>query len=280
MCGPIARAPAEPWDFGAAFPSGRAARGRSPSPTPSPSISSRPAPTISPLVPSRGPNERRQPTPMQSTGFLSVVGLWRSRSPFALHETGPPSSSAHAACHGRQQRFLRRCSRRNAGHHQRIRPRQEHPRRCLVRLLRPEAGSVLYDGVVFLLARRQKLAGGTTRIQMIFQDPLTSLDPFLSVGDAILEADSDNLDLKAGQGPVRWKPARSRRPPPPGSRRRRPSGLSGGQRRRVAIARALAVDPEVLIAGKSSLQFGCFGTSSGSDLFRELQERVDLTIPI
>jgi oligopeptide/dipeptide ABC transporter ATP-binding protein len=123
--------------------------------------------------------------------------------------------------------------------------------RCVVRLLDPDSGSVRLAGTELLALGRQELRHARRRIQMIFQDPYTSLNPRRTVGDAIAEAalvhgTTTRADAAAfvvetlalvGLGAA--------------TARRRPRELSGGQRQRVAIARALAVRPEVLIADEA-----------------------------
>ena len=123
--------------------------------------------------------------------------------------------------------------------------------RCLIRLLRPEAGSVVFDGVDLAQLEGRSLREVRTRIQMIFQDPFTSLNPFLSVGDAILEAGIVHSQTAKRDGDQFVGNLLNLVGLHPGSRPRRPSELSGGQRQRVAIARALAVNPEVLIADEA-----------------------------
>ena len=150
--------------------------------------------------------------------------------------------------------------------------------RCLIRLLRPEAGSVVFDGVDLAQLEGRSLREVRTRIQMIFQDPFTSLNPFLSVGDAILEAGIVHSQTAKRDGDQFVGNLLNLVGLHPGSRPRRPSELSGGQRQRVAIARALAVNPEVLIADEAVSSLDVSVQAQILNLFRELQERLDLTI--
>jgi oligopeptide transport system ATP-binding protein len=122
---------------------------------------------------------------------------------------------------------------------------------CIVRLLDADSGAVYLDGMPFLDLGPAELRHARRRIQMIFQDPYTSLNPRMTIGDAIAEAAlvhgtttrenqeryvAETLE-RVGLGPALAA--------------RRPRALSGGQRQRVAIARALAVRPEVLIADEA-----------------------------
>lgn len=113
------------------------------------------------------------------------------------------------------------------------------------RILEPDSGSLILDGKDFLSLSPRELRGERQKIQLIFQDPGTSLDPRMSVKDIVLEGaklkgrkDLDALYIslmaQVGLSPELGK--------------RRPSSLSGGEQARVAIARALAMEPEVLVA--------------------------------
>jgi oligopeptide/dipeptide ABC transporter ATP-binding protein len=123
--------------------------------------------------------------------------------------------------------------------------------KCLVRLLEPDAGRIVFDGVDVARASAAELRSVRRRMQLVYQDPYSSLNPQLSVGRAIgeparvhglvRERDEQRLVVELLER-VGLSPAIARR---------RPRELSGGQRQRVAIARALALQPEVLIADEA-----------------------------
>jgi oligopeptide/dipeptide ABC transporter ATP-binding protein len=123
--------------------------------------------------------------------------------------------------------------------------------RCIVRLLEADSGSVTLDGTPFLTLAPDELRKARRRIQMVFQDPYTSLNPRLTIGDAVAEAAL--VHGTATRDEVEGYVARTLELVGLSSAlaRRRPRELSGGQRQRVAIARAIAVQPEVLIADEA-----------------------------
>jgi peptide/nickel transport system ATP-binding protein len=121
--------------------------------------------------------------------------------------------------------------------------------RILVGLERPTGGEVLIDGIdaanwsALSRSDRRKLRGA---LQIVFQDPYSSLNPMRTIGATLTEAirisrpGAKRLSSQVEQllGTVGL---------PPGYATRKPVALSGGERQRVAIARALAVEPKVLI---------------------------------
>jgi oligopeptide transport system ATP-binding protein len=120
--------------------------------------------------------------------------------------------------------------------------------RCLALLERPDMGRVLLEGVDLTRLSRRQLRRARRRIQVVFQDPYSSLNPRLTVGSALREVLSVHDLVPRDQIPHRVGALLDQVGLPAHAVGRYPSDFSGGQRQRICIARALAAVPEVLIA--------------------------------
>ncbi|HEV7253661.1 MAG TPA: ATP-binding cassette domain-containing protein [Mesorhizobium sp.] len=114
--------------------------------------------------------------------------------------------------------------------------------RALVRLIEPSAGGILFDGRDITHLDDAAMRPLRRRIQMIFQDPMSSLNPRLTVGRIIA------APLGARAGDPRVAEALDQVGLPQSFARRYPHELSGGQRQRVGIARAVAMRPDFILA--------------------------------
>ncbi len=119
--------------------------------------------------------------------------------------------------------------------------------RALLRLVPIERGSIRLDGRDVLRLRGADLKAYRRAVQIVFQDPDTTLDPRVRVGPAIGEALRAHRMVPRSGVAERVEALLTEVGLEPEQVRRYPHQLSGGQRQRVAIARALAVEPRVLV---------------------------------
>ncbi len=150
--------------------------------------------------------------------------------------------------------------------------------RCLIRLVEPDSGQIHLDGTDVLAATHAELRELRRRMQMIFQDPYTSLNPRMTVSAALHEA--GRVHHRSGSENEQAYVARllSLVSLSGSLARRKPAELSGGQRQRVAIARALAVGPELIIADEAVSALDVSVQAQLLNLFLELRDELGLAI--
>ncbi len=120
--------------------------------------------------------------------------------------------------------------------------------RCLALLERPDAGRVRLDGIDLTGLGAGPLRRSRRRIQVVFQDPYSSLNPRLTVGSTLREVLLVHRLAARDRVARRVEELLDQVGLPARAVDRYPSDFSGGQRQRICIARALAADPDVLIA--------------------------------
>src|SRR5499427_6585167 len=124
--------------------------------------------------------------------------------------------------------------------------------RCILRLERPTAGEILYDGVDIARLEPKDLLSLRRRIQVIFQDPYSSLNPRMKVGEIIAEPIMvHGLERNPARRAARVRELLSVCGLDPKFADRYPHEMSGGQRQRVGIARALALEPEFVVCDEA-----------------------------
>ncbi|MFC0211887.1 ABC transporter ATP-binding protein [Paenibacillus chartarius] len=150
--------------------------------------------------------------------------------------------------------------------------------RTILRLNEATSGDILYRGIPISRLNRKEMKMLRRRMQIIFQDPYSSLDPRLRVVDIIGEA----LDLHRM---VSGKQQRQRRVEEllelvglqAAHAMRYPHEFSGGQRQRIGIARALAVEPEFIVCDEPLSALDVSIQAQIVNLMEELQQRLGLT---
>lgn len=149
--------------------------------------------------------------------------------------------------------------------------------RIVARLHKPSAGRFLYRGQPVEELKKREAAHLDLAIQMIFQDPMASLNPRMKAGQIIGEAvQAHNLVPRAEQKDYVAQ-MMHRVGLDPDYRARYPHQFSGGQRQRIGIARALAVKPEMLVCDESVAALDVSIQAQVLNLFMELQQDFGLT---
>lgn len=144
--------------------------------------------------------------------------------------------------------------------------------RAVLGLAPVTGGSIRYDGQeIGHLTRRERRAL-SSEIQVVFQDPYSSLNPSLTIEQILAEPlTARGVDTKEAKGRVR--DLLDRVGLPADAARRLPREFSGGQRQRVAIARALALDPKLIVCDEPVSALDLSTQARVLDLFIEIQER-------
>ncbi len=150
--------------------------------------------------------------------------------------------------------------------------------RCILRLEKPTAGEIVYDGVDIAKMERKDLLALRRRIQVIFQDPYSSLNPRMKVGDIIAEPIMvHGIERDAARRNTRVRELLSVCGLDPKFADRYPHEMSGGQRQRVGIARALALEPEFIVCDEAVSALDVSIQAQVINLLEDLRGRFGLT---
>jgi oligopeptide transport system ATP-binding protein len=144
-----------------------------------------------------------------------------------------------------------------------------------------KGGEILFEGqdILKLSEKRMQDIRGP-KIAMVFQDPMTSLDPTMRVGRQITESLKEHLGLSTQRAKERAVELLTLVgiPHPEDRSRQYPHQFSGGMRQRVVIAIALACDPQILIADEPTTALDVTIQAQILELLRELQEQLGMSV--
>ena len=186
-----------------------------------------------------------------------TVGAGAGRRRRVVHACGAAARSAWSASRG---------------------PASRRWRRMLVGVERPTRGQVLVDGVDVTTMSRAARRELRRRVQIVFQDPYTSLNPRMSVGEIVGEPFRIHPDAVPKGGRDRAvKELLELVGLDPGHVHRYPHQFSGGQRQRIGIARALAVKPQVLVCDEPVSALDVSVQGQVINLLEDLQDELGLS---
>src|SRR5215208_3469707 len=149
--------------------------------------------------------------------------------------------------------------------------------RAMVRLYKPTAGSITFDGVDIAGLGGGDLRRMRRRMQMIFQDPYSSLNPRMTAGGIIGEPLEIHRIGNGKERRIRVRELLSTVGLNPDFAERYPHEFSGGQRQRIGVARSLAVNPDLIVADEPISALDVSIQAQIINLLERLQGEFDLT---
>ena len=149
--------------------------------------------------------------------------------------------------------------------------------RAIVGLVAPTSGSIWLDGRELPAARDP---GTRRRVQMVFQDPSSALNPALSISKVLMELLAVHGIASGDRAHARCEELMRAVELPPSVLSAYPRSLSGGQRQRIGIARALALEPDVLIADEAVASLDVSLQAAVINVLLGLQAQLGLTLII
>jgi oligopeptide/dipeptide ABC transporter ATP-binding protein len=149
--------------------------------------------------------------------------------------------------------------------------------RAILRLIEPSAGSVIFDGTDVATLHRSALRKVRRKMQVVFQDPFSSLNPRMTVGSAVKEGILIHGLAEGSEADRRVKVLFEEVGLDPAYASRYPHEFSGGQRQRIGVARALSVEPEMIVCDEPVSALDVSVQAQVINLLQDLQRDRGLT---
>jgi oligopeptide/dipeptide ABC transporter ATP-binding protein len=149
--------------------------------------------------------------------------------------------------------------------------------RCLLRLIEPTSGQVLFEGRDVLKLDKRALREMRREMQIIFQDPYASLNPRMKIGDIVAEPLVIHNEGNKSERRDRVAGLLRRVGLDPDYMNRYAHEFSGGQRQRIGVARTLALNPKLIVADEPVSALDVSVQAQVVNLLQELQEEFKLT---